>query len=125
MKNLVAGGDLATVQAVRQVMIAGGNAIDGAVAGGFMAMIAESTLTSAGGGGVMMVSLTRGEPVVFDFFADTPRGEPAALDFQKVTVDFGPATQDFHIGRGSAAVPGSIAGLLHALERPLLWCELR
>ena len=116
MKNLVAGGDLATVQAVRQVMIAGGNAIDGAVAGGFMAMIAESTLTSAGGGGVMMVSLTRGEPVVFDFFADTPRGEPAALDFQKVTVDFGPATQDFHIGRGSAAVPGNLAGLLHAHE---------
>lgn len=108
---------MATVRAVRAVMEAGGNAIDGAVAGGFVAMIAESTLTSAGGGGVMMVCPADGEPVVFDFFADTPTGEAAALDFFKVTIDFGPATQDFHIGRGSAAVPGNVAGLLRAHEK--------
>ena len=47
----MAGGDPATVDAVREVIEAGGNAIDGAVAGVFTAMVAESTLTSAGGGG--------------------------------------------------------------------------
>ena len=51
LKNIVAGGDPATVDAVREVIEAGGNAIDGAVAGVFTAMVAESTLTSAGGGG--------------------------------------------------------------------------
>ena len=111
---MVAGGDPATVAAVRVVMEAGGNAVDGAVAGAFTAMVAESTLTSAGGGGVMMVCPAQGEPVVFDFFTDMPAGSAEGLDFFKVTIDFGPATQDFHIGRGASAVPGNVAGLLHA-----------
>lgn len=114
---MVAGGDPATVAAVREVMEAGGNAVDGAVAGAFTAMVAESTLTSAGGGGVMMVSPAQGEPVVFDFFTDMPAGPAEGLDFFEVTIDFGPATQDFHIGRGAAAVPGNVAGLLHAQKR--------
>ena len=97
------------MEAVREVMSAGGNAVDGAVAGAFTAMVAESTLTSAGGGGVMMVCPAQGEPVVFDFFSDMPAGSAEGLDFFEVTIDFGPATQDFHIGRGSAAVPGNVA----------------
>ena len=115
----MAGGDSATVDAVREVIEAGGNAVDGAVAGVFMSMVAESTLTSAGGGGVMMVCPADGEPVVFDFFTDMPTGCAVRedLDFFRVTVDFGPATQDFHIGRGAAGVPSNVAGLLHAQER--------
>lgn len=115
----MAGGDPATVDAVREVIEAGGNAVDGAVAGVFTAMVAESTLTSAGGGGVMMVCPADGEPVVFDFFTDMPTGCASGeeFDFFRVTVDFGPATQDFHIGRGAAGVPSNVAGLLHAQER--------
>jgi gamma-glutamyltranspeptidase/glutathione hydrolase len=119
LKNIVAGGDSATVDAVREVIEVGGNAVDGAVAGVFTSMVAESTLTSAGGGGVMMVCPADGEPVVFDFFTDMPTGcaSEDEFDFFRVTVDFGPATQDFYIGRGAAGVPSNVAGLLHAQER--------
>jgi gamma-glutamyltranspeptidase/glutathione hydrolase len=59
-----------------------------------------------------------GEPVLFDFFADAlPRIPGRELDFFDVTVDFGPAQQVFHIGKGSAAVPGNVAGLLQVHRR--------
>ena len=39
------------------------------------------------------------------------------LDFRSVCVDFGSATQEFHIGRGAAAVPGNVPGLLRVQEK--------
>jgi gamma-glutamyltranspeptidase/glutathione hydrolase len=38
------------------------------------------------------------------------------LDFAPITVDFGETSQIFHIGKGAAAVPGELVGLL-ALHR--------
>ena len=118
LKNLVAGGDRVTVAAARAALEAGGSAIDGAVAGAFAAMVAEPTLTSAGGGGCLLACPKDGVPVVFDFFVDMPSGAPSAnMDFGEVTLDFGPDTQSFFIGRAAAAVPGNVAGLLRAQER--------
>jgi gamma-glutamyltranspeptidase/glutathione hydrolase len=39
------------------------------------------------------------------------RSEPASLDFEAVEIDYGATRQVFHLGRGSVAVPGNIAGL--------------
>lgn len=39
------------------------------------------------------------------------------LDFKAINLDFGGALQEFHIGRGSAAVPGNVHGLLTAHTR--------
>ncbi len=118
-QNHVAGGDPQTVAAARAVMEQGGNAFDGIVAGAFMAMISESALTSAGGGGYLMASAADAEPVLFDFFNTMPGGDVARhdLDFLSVSVDFGSAKQEFHIGRGSAAVPGNVPGLLRVQEK--------
>jgi gamma-glutamyltranspeptidase/glutathione hydrolase len=59
--------------------------------------------------------------VLFDFFVDTPgRGRipvPHALDFDEVVVRFSGAEQPFHVGLGSVAVPGCLAGWLHAHRR--------
>ena len=58
--------------------------------------------------------------MLFDFFVDTPgRGldplPPAAvLDFDEVVVRFSGADQSFHVGLGSVAVPGCLAGWLYA-----------
>ncbi len=97
----------------------GGNAFDGIVAGAFLAMVSESTLTSVGGGGYLMASAADAEPVLFDFFNSMPSGDVGAgnLDFLSVSVDFGSATQEFHIGRGAAAVPGNVPGLLRVQEK--------
>ena len=117
MKHHVAAGDPATVQAARMLLEAGGNAFDAAVAAMFTAMVAEPTLTSAGGGGSLMACPAQGAPMCFDFFVDMPSGQPEGLlDFEGVWADFGTTRQEFHIGRGAVAVPGNIAGLLRVHE---------
>lgn len=121
----VASGHPATSQAAVDVLAAGGNAIDACVAAGFAASVAEPTLTSLGGGGFLLARTAEGEEVVFDFFVDTPGrrsddtppplGSP--LDFAEVVVRFTGADQGFHVGLGSVAVPGCLAGWLHAHRR--------
>lgn len=131
----VASGHPATTAAAVEVLELGGNAIDACVAAGFAASVAEPTLTSLGGGGFLLARTAEGEEVVFDFFVDSPGLEepgasstPAtssaastasarALDFEEVVVRFTGADQGFHVGLGSVAVPGCLAGWLHAQRR--------
>lgn len=119
----VASGHEATTAAAVEVLQRGGNAIDACVAAGFAASVAEPTLTSLGGGGFLLARTADGEEVLFDFFVDTPglgpdgpasAPAPAALDFEEVVVRFTGADQGFHVGLGSVAVPGCLAGWLHA-----------
>lgn len=114
----ISAGNADTAEAARRILLEGGNAFDAAVAAAFTAMVAEPTLTSAGGGGHLMALTADGPPVVYDFFVDMPRGATDGMDFFPVEVDFGTTRQAFYIGKGSAAVPGNVAGLL-AVQRRL------
>ena len=117
----VASGHPATTAAAIEVLEAGGNAVDACVAAGFAAAVAEPTLTSLAGGGFLLARTPDGEEVLFDFFVDTPGLGRAAgappLDFEEVVVRFSGAEQAFHVGLGSVAVPGCLAGWLHAHRR--------
>ena len=99
---------------------AGGNAVDAAVASAFASFVAESTFVAPLGGGFAMLWRRQDpQPRFYDFFCNFPGlgpEAPAKVDFFPISVDYGPAQQVFHIGRGSVAVPGNIAGLcrLHA-----------
>jgi gamma-glutamyltranspeptidase / glutathione hydrolase len=97
----------------------GGNAFDAAVAAVLASFIAEPGLTSPAGGGFLLAYTQDNHSLLFDFFTQTPqRKRPAAeLDFHPIHVNFGDALQTFHIGLGSVAVPGNIAGLLTVQER--------
>ena len=53
-KGIVAAGHQATSDAAAEVLRAGGNAFDAAVAGLFAACVAEPVLSSPGGGGFLM-----------------------------------------------------------------------
>jgi len=112
-KGAIAAGDQLTAEAGAEILKAGGNAFDACIAATFMSFAASSTITSAGGGGFMMVNPEIGKPWVYDFFVQTPlqKQKLAELDFKAVQVDFGDKTQEFHIGMGSIATPGNIAGL--------------
>ncbi len=95
--------------------------MDAAVGAAFAAFVCEFTLASPLGGGVMLVSDGR-EASAVDFFAKMPGlglggARPETLDFRDVEVNFGVTTQTFHIGRGSAAVPLVLPGLIAAQER--------
>ncbi len=55
MKGVVAAGHPLTAQAGADVLRAGGNAVDAAVAAVLMSFVAESPLTGPGAGGFMVV----------------------------------------------------------------------
>jgi gamma-glutamyltranspeptidase/glutathione hydrolase len=123
-RSIAATGHELVSGAAAEIMRAGGNAFDAAVAAGFAGAVAEQTLTSLGGGGFLLAR-TAGEKgsnqeIFFDFFVDTPGlGRRQSIDphFFPVTVDFGGSKQEFNIGMGSVAVPGILKGLLHVHER--------
>ena len=111
-KGIVATGSQEATQAAADILRAGGNAFDAAVSAVFTSMTSEFSLTGAGGGGAMMIRTPGSEPILYDFFVDTPpRTDNEDLDFFGVEVDFGDSTQIFHIGKASAAVPGTLLGL--------------
>ena len=112
-KGVVAAGHPETAEAAAEVLRAGGNAFDAALAAACMACLAEPVLASLGGGGFLLARPAGSAPVVYDFFAHTPkrRRPEAEIDFHPIVADFGTTTQEFHIGMGSVAAPGMVRGL--------------
>ncbi len=118
-QGAIATGHPVTAAAGRAALEAGGNAFDAAVAATLAACVAEPMLTSLGGGGFLLAHPAQGEPVLFDFFSQTPSQVlPASqLDFYPIHVNFGDAVQEFHVGLGSIAVPGTVAGMFQVHDR--------
>jgi gamma-glutamyltranspeptidase/glutathione hydrolase len=120
-KAVVAAGHEAVAEAAALILEAGGNAFDAVVAAGFAGAVAEPMLTSLGGGGFALTRTADHQEIFFDFFVDTPGLglESSKLEphFYPIDVDFSGSTQEFNIGLGSAAVPGTLKGLLHIHER--------
>jgi gamma-glutamyltranspeptidase/glutathione hydrolase len=118
-KGAIAGGDELTVEAGYEILKAGGNAFDAAISATIMTFVASSTITSIGGGGFMMASHNNSKPVLFDFFTHTPINKKTQdeMEFFPVIVDFGDKTQEFHVGMGTAATPGNLAGLFEIHKR--------
>jgi gamma-glutamyltranspeptidase/glutathione hydrolase len=119
MTGVVAAGHPLTAEAGADVLRAGGNAVDAAVAAVLASFAVESPLTGFGAGGFMMVGHGE-ETVLVDFFVAAPgkdgieRGEelvPVAIHFDEETV------QTFYVGPASCGVPGTAAGLELALRR--------
>ena len=114
----IAGGEKSTVQTAFEILKNGGNAFDAAVGAVFTSMVSEFNLTGPGGGGAFLAGPVNSDPILYDFFVDTPPSQPGKeLDFFSILVDFGPSKQEFHIGQGSVAIPGNTAGLLTVHNR--------
>ncbi len=116
---MIAAGHPRTAQAGAEILRAGGNAVDAAVAAVAASLICESTLTGLGAGGFMLVSID-GEVRLLDFFVAAPGLGGSARRARLVPIDvaFDAATsQRFHIGEASCAVPGVPAGLDEATRR--------
>src|SRR5215218_76959 len=112
MRGAVAAGHPLTAEAGARVLAEGGNAVDACVAAGFASWVTESPLTGPGGGGFMLVH-TRRATRLLDFFVTVPSGERPAPE--EITVAFsGDQRQDFRVGKGTCAVPGTPAGLEEA-----------
>ncbi|NNF21970.1 MAG: gamma-glutamyltransferase, partial [Saprospiraceae bacterium] len=117
--GVISAGDPVTASAGIEILKAGGNAFDAAIAATFASFVSESTLTSAGGGGFCMAQTNRGEHLFYDFFTQTPHKKNSSenLDFYDANINFQDSTQAFKIGLATAAIPGNIAGLFHIHEK--------
>ncbi len=111
MKGVVAAGDPRSAQSGADILKAGGNAYDAALAVMLAAPICEPLFTSLGGGGFLL-GLEKGKkPELYDFFVEVPKKRVNEPEFYPIYVDFGAAVQEFHIGAGSIAIPGLVAGI--------------
>ena len=116
----MAAGHPLTAEAGARVLREGGNAVDAAVAAVLTSFVAESPLTGLGAGGFMLVHDPAKEDVLLDFFVEVPGrtvGERRS-ELVPIPVYFSPESpQVFNVGAASCGVPGTAAGLAHALDR--------
>jgi gamma-glutamyltranspeptidase/glutathione hydrolase len=119
MKGVVAAGHPLTAEAGASVLREGGNAVDAAVCAALASFAVESPLTGFGAGGHMMVH-GGGETTLIDFFVAAPGQDEIerTTELVPIAVRFDAETmQTFYVGPASCGVPGTAAGLAHALKR--------
>jgi gamma-glutamyltranspeptidase/glutathione hydrolase len=119
VKGVVAAGHPLTAEAGADALRAGGNAVDAAICAVLTSFAVESPLTGLGAGGFMLVH-AGGEDVLIDFFVEAPGrgGIEHGAELVPIDVYFDARTpQTFNVGAVSCGVPGTPAGLAHALGR--------
>ena len=121
---MVAAGHRLEVEAAISMLHRGGNAVDAAVAGAFVAELAEPAMCGIGGHGVMSVHMAgAGETTIVDFYDVAPaKASPdmyECLDEQSGDVlGYPPVKGNAQsVGYRSVMVPSQVAGLCAAHER--------
>ena len=100
-------------QAGVEMMQAGGNAIDAAVATGFALAVVYPQAGNIGGGGFMLIRMQDGKTHFLDFREKAPAKATATL-YQDAQGNVIPNLST--IGYKAVGVPGSVKGLVHAEE---------
>ena len=125
MRGAIAAGSRQAAEAGAWALREGGTAVDAAIAAVFAAFVSEGPLTGPAGGGFVLLREADGTISSLDCFFAVPTAARRPMD--EVVIDFGDAsTQVFHVGDGSVAVPGLVAGLhaAHARAARLPWAKL-
>ena len=96
------------------IMQAGGNAIDAAVATGFVLAVVYPQAGNLGGGGFMLIRMADGKTHFIDFREEAPAAATANmyLDAQGNVID---GASEY--GYKAIGVPGSVAGLVYAQKK--------
>jgi gamma-glutamyltranspeptidase / glutathione hydrolase len=119
-RGVVAAGHPVTATTGADILRAGGNAVDAALASMLASFVAEPLLTGLGAGGYMLVVPPDDEPVLLDFFVEAS-GRGADLEQRAplvaADVSFGDVVQVFHIGAASCGTYGTPAGVCAAAAR--------
>src|SRR5271167_3018786 len=97
-----------------EMMQAGGNAVDAAVATGFALAVVHPAAGNLGGGGFMLVRMADGKTHFIDYREKAPAAAKADmyLDAQGNVIE-----NASEIGYKSIGVPGSVAGLVYAEQK--------
>lgn len=116
--GVVASGKYEASKIGKEIIEAGGNAVDAAVAVGFALSLVEPNATGIGGGGFMTMHTANGENVFLNFREKAPAGATPDMwttyeneEGKEVVV----GNQKI-LGGKSVGIPGNVAGWLYALE---------
>lgn len=107
--GVVTSVEAQATQAGVQILEAGGNAVDAAVAVGYALAVTHPSAGNIGGGGFMLVRPAGGPTVAIDFREVAPLGLTAS-DFRAMIAARG-------VGPAASGVPGTVAGLNLAHQR--------
>lgn len=115
--GMIASASELASEAGLQILRSGGNAVDAAVAVGFVLAVVHPEAGNLGGGGYMVVRMADGRTRAFDYKETAPA--LATLETYK-------NRRDLQIGYKASAVPGTVAGLAmaHARFGRLPWKEV-
>ena len=97
-----------------EILKKGGNAIDAAVAVGFALAVTYPAAGNIGGGGFMVIHLQDGTNTTIDYREKAPQSVNEFI-YQDSLGNFLPDKSQ--LGVTSSGVPGSVAGLVYALEK--------
>jgi gamma-glutamyltranspeptidase/glutathione hydrolase len=97
-----------------EMLQAGGNAVDAAVATGFTLAVVYPDAGNLGGGGFMMLRLANGDAHFLDFREEAPLGATANMYLDNKGNVIPEAST---VGFRSVGVPGTVAGLIEAERR--------
>lgn len=111
--GMVASNCALATKAGVEVLAAGGNAVDAAVAVGFALAVAYPEAGNLGGGGYAVLHLADGRDAALDYRETAPA---AATPTMYVGAGGKPTDQSL-IGHRASGTPGSVAGMLALLER--------
>ena len=96
-----------------EIMKAGGNAVDAAVATGFALAVTSSSNGNIGGGGFMTIRMADGRTATLDYRETAP----AAATHDMYLGPDGKLTNTSTVGYLASGVPGSVAGMAEALKK--------
>ena len=97
-----------------EILKKGGNAIDAAVAVGFALAVTYPAAGNIAGGGFMVIHLADGKNTTIDFREKAPLSAYKDMYLNEAGEFIPELSQE---GTTSAGVPGSVAGLIYALEK--------
>lgn len=122
-RGMVVSSHALASQAGLEVLKAGGNAVDAAVATGLALAVTHPSAGNLGGGGFMVVHWHTGEVTAFDFREKAPLAATERM-FLDENGNLAPGAN--HEGYRTIGVPGMVAGLDLALKRhgTKSWAEL-
>lgn len=106
-----------------QVLQAGGNAVDAAVAVGFALAVTHPSAGNLGGGGFMLLRMADGTSTFIDFRERAPLSASRNMYMDTAT---GQATKESQLGYRASGVPGTVRGLeyAHAKYGKAQWKDL-
>jgi len=112
--GMVASSEPQASEAGVEILRAGGNAVDAAVAVGFALAVTYPAAGNIGGGGFMLIRLASGEAVVVDYREEAPAAASPTM-YLDARGELVPESST--VGARAVGVPGTVAGLALAEQK--------